>query len=1214
MAHSRKVGILKGRIMMVKRSGFKLTQVPVLIAIISLISILSSTAPATEVSFAPEDIGGGQWVYHYMLTNDTLNDPIEQFVIWFEPGLYENLSIVSDPHIGYDWYQDTVEPDPVWLYYGAYRALAWDEGISVGDSESGFAVRFTYLGEGAPGVQEFDIVDPNEYISLEAGWTGPVYWVDAEAEGNPEQIGTPDKPFATIQGAIDTAVDGYTVRVLPGLYEENINFLGKAITVKSYGATMDNPAIISGANVITVRFVSGETQEAVIDGFLITNSLGNYGVYCSGNSSPTICNNLIVGCGTEDYGDGVHVGNGCHPNILFNTITGNGLGSSDSSGVFIDGVSGFSGLISHCIIYHNQNHDLRFYNPELMAAGSIEYCDIGEVNYDWLGGAEVDEYGNFSEAPRFVRAASGPGLYDGDYHLKNESACIDAGDPNYVEWEGQTDWDGQGRIIMGMVDIGIDEATPNIAVTKPAGGEVWAAESSHEIRWESLGIGDVDIYYSINNGDDWEIIDAAVNNTGSYEWQLPMVDSDECVVWVAASDEPEYIDYTYSGVFMIHPSPPGPAVESIWSTLGKDSARAGLSEEMGPEIGCVKWRFETVGPVYTSAAVGADDRVHIACEDGKIYAVDPNTGSQIWVFDANSPMTSSPTVGGDGTVYVGCMNGKLYAIDKDGNLRWTYDTGEFIYSTPAVGADGKVFFGSQDGVLYALGADGSELWEFATGGPGQVGGAILASPTIGLDGSVYIAGAFDPNLYALDPNDGTIRWVADFGYLADPEPAYYDDEVFVNGFDDVSVGLPLASPAVGPDGTIYILLPNPINLYALNPVDGSIIWEAEEVIFQSRYLEGRWNFEGDTSDSSGNGRDGVLQGVCNEPGCYVSDPERGTVLNLGGGQIDIHGYKGVLGTRARSVSAWINNFGGTIISWGDCDVPGGCWRLRVAPSGQLTLIIGGGVSITADNTYVDDVIWHHVAAVWENNPGDNARDIKLYIDGYEGFIWPVPPPVEINTISDANVVIGPFGGVIDDVRIYSKALSIEEIMARDVEEYCWQRPVIGPDGTIYVSYDDKYLRAFNPDGSVKWVKRVGMAGGLTLSVGSDGLIYAGSEDGSLYVISAEGEEVSRFDGQDWVSWPAIMGDGQIVVSDANNVWAIEIDGCSGQSADLHRPGDVNADWIVDIGDLVLLGSEWLGHDEENLYLTADVNRDLFVNLVDAALLAKRWLIEEHLEF
>ena len=41
--------------------------------------------------------------------------------------------------------------------------------------------------------------------------------------------------FPTIQAAIDAAMDGDEVEVHPGTYNETINFLGKAITVRSSG-------------------------------------------------------------------------------------------------------------------------------------------------------------------------------------------------------------------------------------------------------------------------------------------------------------------------------------------------------------------------------------------------------------------------------------------------------------------------------------------------------------------------------------------------------------------------------------------------------------------------------------------------------------------------------------------------------------------------------------------------------------------------------------------------------------------------------------------------------------------------------------------------------------------------------------------------------------------------------------------------------------------
>jgi len=177
------------------------------------------------------------------------------------------------------------------------------------------------------------------------------------------------------------------------------------------------------------------------------------------------------------------------------------------------------------------------------------------------------------------------------------------------------------------------------------------------------------------------------------------------------------------------------------------------------------------------------------------------------------PFYSSPSVGPDGTVYVGDRKGRLHAIDTNGQLRWTYDTAGFVYASCAVGQDSTVFVASQDGTLSALSANGSKMWEFATWAPFGLPGAIVASPAIGPDGTVYIGGLFDPNLYALNPVTGERKWMCSFPNQADSiNPR--------NGF-------PLASPVVTTDGTIYQTLLHDTHLYAINPENGQVLWATD---------------------------------------------------------------------------------------------------------------------------------------------------------------------------------------------------------------------------------------------------------------------------------------------------------------------------------------------------------------------------------------------------
>jgi prepilin-type processing-associated H-X9-DG protein len=91
----------------------------------------------------------------------------------------------------------------------------------------------------------------------------------------------------TIQEGIDAAEDGDIVLVRPGVYEEEVNFLGKAITVQG----TDGAAVIDGDGDFAVSFYYGEGPYSVLKNFIIRNSYT--GIFIAG-SSPTISNITVV--------------------------------------------------------------------------------------------------------------------------------------------------------------------------------------------------------------------------------------------------------------------------------------------------------------------------------------------------------------------------------------------------------------------------------------------------------------------------------------------------------------------------------------------------------------------------------------------------------------------------------------------------------------------------------------------------------------------------------------------------------------------------------------------------------------------------------------------------------------------------------------------------------------------------------------------------------
>jgi hypothetical protein len=132
-----------------------------------------SVGLATTVTYELQNLSGNTWQYTYTIENDTLGVNIEEFTIYFDVGLFENLAVANTP---IDWDPLVVQPDsglPV-PDDGFYDALALSVGIAPGGSLSGFEVQFDYLGGDSPGSQFFEVIDPNSFVTLDSGLTQAV--------------------------------------------------------------------------------------------------------------------------------------------------------------------------------------------------------------------------------------------------------------------------------------------------------------------------------------------------------------------------------------------------------------------------------------------------------------------------------------------------------------------------------------------------------------------------------------------------------------------------------------------------------------------------------------------------------------------------------------------------------------------------------------------------------------------------------------------------------------------------------------------------------------------------------------------------------------------------------------------------------------------------------------------------------------------------------
>jgi len=172
-----------------------------------------------------------------------------------------------------------------------------------------------------------------------------------------------DQP--TIQDAIDIAVDTDEIVIAPGTYFETINFLGKAITVRSSDGR-DLTIIDAQQTGSVVTCDSGEGLDTVLEGFTITGGTGtvfgsNEGLHGGGmlndSSSPTV-NDCVFEGNTARRGGGMANMGDSTPTVTNCTFIGNnaldtdGVGYHDYGGAMVNRY-GSNPTVTNCTFSDN---------------------------------------------------------------------------------------------------------------------------------------------------------------------------------------------------------------------------------------------------------------------------------------------------------------------------------------------------------------------------------------------------------------------------------------------------------------------------------------------------------------------------------------------------------------------------------------------------------------------------------------------------------------------------------------------------------------------------------------------------------------------------------------------------------------------------------------------------------------------------------------------
>jgi eukaryotic-like serine/threonine-protein kinase len=220
--------------------------------------------------------------------------------------------------------------------------------------------------------------------------------------------------------------------------------------------------------------------------------------------------------------------------------------------------------------------------------------------------------------------------------------------------------------------------------------------------------------------------------------------------------------------------------------------------ENGQEV----WRFPERGQAnqtFFADPVLTEDGSQLLAPsyNNTLYSLNPQSGVENWPFDrSRGHLIGSPLVF-NGRIYAPSADQDLYAIDENRTVLWTYRTGAALWAQPAYSeVCGCILLTSMDHNIYALNPDdGSLIWQQ------DLGGSAVGTPTISEDGSTVYSGSFGGGMFSLDARSGSVNWNTPIEGWIWAGPALFENRLF---FGDLNG-----------------------NFYSLDASQGRILWQIQ---------------------------------------------------------------------------------------------------------------------------------------------------------------------------------------------------------------------------------------------------------------------------------------------------------------------------------------------------------------------------------------------------
>lgn len=537
---------------------------------------------------------------------------------------------------------------------------------------------------------------------------------------------------------------------------------------------------------------------------------------------------------------------------------------------------------------------------------------------------------------------------------------------------------------------------------------------------------------------------------------------------------------------------PGIASAAQWAMHRHDAQHTNHSPYIGPTKVGMKWQFDNAGSLSSGAAIADDGTIYLLADSGStLVALSPD-GVVLNSVAIGYGCCPQPILGPDGTIYVSgghmmafnpdltlkwenaaygglCCgslslgpDGSLYVVEGSvdvldsatGNLKWSFEMpGEFATYAPAVSANGDTAYITTQISIYAVSAtDGSVEWSHSIDNPG-CGSAVVSN-----DGRIYV------------PNGSGILAIHKKG------PSKSADQINVGSGSEIVFDI-----AIAPDGTIasvtydtviaygtwqganYIREATGATLYKLNK-NGTIYWSAGI----NAYAE-PWATQTYTPiiDALGN--------------IYIYTRNYDSVNNNYPNQLYGFSLNGDLMFMEQLMTTGSMSQGPVRLAMGADGT------LYASAYGAPTYALGpaaawpmyhGDAQHTNRSAYSGPT---QITQLWRammnpsSHPGSEnytqtgtaiGADGTIYVGGADTNLYAFNPDGTIKAVFDGSAAGLASAGI------------------------CCGAPIIGPDGTIYVS--GRYTWALNPDDlSIKWTStRYGLCCG-SMTLGPDGTLYLG---------------------------------------------------------------------------------------------------------------------------